>query len=203
MPCQCSPPFPSIENDRKWLYQLLLIKYELKLPSEATPKSIDIQNQIEAVCIGIWIQVILICGYFESIGYRIFVGWLRLRTGIFIQIHSNRLCFEFNKYSLNLIIPIGKDNSSEQDQVKVNEMILKRSKCLNFVHFFLFTFVCSLIRNWFTYRNSNKTLSIWMYVYLSLFAIFEWTRLSKSKQQKFAIIFVSTFLVLQLTWHLL
>ena len=73
---------------------------------------------------------------------------------------------------------------------------------MNFVHFFLFTFVCSLIRNWFTYRNSNKTLSIWMYVYLSLFAIFEWTRLSKSKQQKFAIIFVSTFLVLQLTWHL-
>ena len=38
MPCQCSPPFSSIENDRKWLlYQLLPIKYELKLPSEVTP----------------------------------------------------------------------------------------------------------------------------------------------------------------------
>jgi hypothetical protein len=29
--------------------QLLLIKYELKLPSEATPTSIAIQNQIQAV----------------------------------------------------------------------------------------------------------------------------------------------------------
>ena len=45
----CSPPFPPIENDRKWLYQLLLIKYELKLPSEATPTSFAIQNQIQAV----------------------------------------------------------------------------------------------------------------------------------------------------------
>ena len=43
------PPFPLIENDRKWLYQLLLIKYELKLPSEATPTSFAIQNQIQAV----------------------------------------------------------------------------------------------------------------------------------------------------------
>ena len=32
------------------MYQLLLIKYELKLPSEATPTSFAIQNQIEAVC---------------------------------------------------------------------------------------------------------------------------------------------------------
>ena len=39
-----------IENHRKWLYQLLLIKYELKLPSEAMPLSIAIENQIEAVC---------------------------------------------------------------------------------------------------------------------------------------------------------
>ncbi len=37
MPCQCSPPFPPIENGPKWLYQLLPIKYELKLPSEVTP----------------------------------------------------------------------------------------------------------------------------------------------------------------------
>ena len=37
MPCQCSPPFPPIENDRKWLYQLLPIKYELNLPSEVMP----------------------------------------------------------------------------------------------------------------------------------------------------------------------
>ena len=42
-------PFPPIENDRKWLYQLVAIKYELKLPSEATPTSFAIQNQIEAV----------------------------------------------------------------------------------------------------------------------------------------------------------
>ena len=43
-------PFLPIENDRKWLYQLLLIKYELKLPSEATSTSFAIQNQIQAVC---------------------------------------------------------------------------------------------------------------------------------------------------------
>ena len=42
---------PSIsEDDRKWLHQLLPIKYELKLPSEATPMSFAIQNQIQAVC---------------------------------------------------------------------------------------------------------------------------------------------------------
>ena len=44
-------PFPPIKNDRKWLYQLLTIKYELKLPSEATPTSYAIQNQIQAVCV--------------------------------------------------------------------------------------------------------------------------------------------------------
>ena len=44
-------PFPPIENDWKWLYQLLPINYELKLPSEAMPTSFAIQNQIEAVCI--------------------------------------------------------------------------------------------------------------------------------------------------------
>ena len=32
------------------MYQLLPIKYELKLPSEATPTSYAIQNQIQAVC---------------------------------------------------------------------------------------------------------------------------------------------------------
>ena len=32
------------------VYQLLLIKYELKLPLEATPTSFAIQNQIQAVC---------------------------------------------------------------------------------------------------------------------------------------------------------
>ena len=32
------------------LYQILPIKYELKLPSEATPTSFAIQNQIQAVC---------------------------------------------------------------------------------------------------------------------------------------------------------
>ena len=37
IPCTCSPPFPPIENDQKWLYQLLLINYELKLPSEPMP----------------------------------------------------------------------------------------------------------------------------------------------------------------------
>ena len=45
------PSIPPIENDRKWLYQLLLIKYELKLPAEATPMSFAIQNQIQAVCV--------------------------------------------------------------------------------------------------------------------------------------------------------
>ena len=35
--------FGKIENGRKWLYQLLPIKYELKLPSKA------IQNPIQAV----------------------------------------------------------------------------------------------------------------------------------------------------------
>ena len=39
-------PFPPIENDRKWLYQLLQIKYELKLPSETTPGRLVIQIQI-------------------------------------------------------------------------------------------------------------------------------------------------------------
>ena len=31
MPCYGSPPFPLIENDWNWLYQLLPIKYELKM----------------------------------------------------------------------------------------------------------------------------------------------------------------------------
>ena len=35
------------------MYQLLPIKYELKLPSEATPTSFAIQNQIQAV----WRQI--------------------------------------------------------------------------------------------------------------------------------------------------
>ena len=30
-------PFPPLENDREWSYQLLPIKYELKLPSEVMP----------------------------------------------------------------------------------------------------------------------------------------------------------------------
>ena len=33
------------------MYQLLPIKYALKLPSEATPTSFAIQNQIQAVCL--------------------------------------------------------------------------------------------------------------------------------------------------------
>ena len=47
MPYQCSPPFPPIENDRKWLYQLLPIKYELELPTEATPGLLPFRSRSE------------------------------------------------------------------------------------------------------------------------------------------------------------
>ena len=42
-------PFPPIENDWKWLYQLLPINYESKWPSELMPGLYVIQIQIQAV----------------------------------------------------------------------------------------------------------------------------------------------------------
>ena len=42
-------PFPPIENDWKWLYQLLPINYESKWPSKLMPGLYVIQIQIQAV----------------------------------------------------------------------------------------------------------------------------------------------------------
>ena len=42
-------PFPPIENDWKWLYQLLPINYESKLPSDGMPGLYVILVQIQAV----------------------------------------------------------------------------------------------------------------------------------------------------------
>ena len=42
-------PFPPIENDQKWLFQLLPIKYELKLLSEVMPRLLAIHIQIQAM----------------------------------------------------------------------------------------------------------------------------------------------------------
>ena len=44
-------PFPPIENNWKWSYQLLLINYETKCPSELMPGLYVIQIQIQAVWI--------------------------------------------------------------------------------------------------------------------------------------------------------
>ena len=52
-------PFLLIENDWKWFYQLLPIKYELKLPSESTPTSFAIQNQIQEMCVSISVRISL------------------------------------------------------------------------------------------------------------------------------------------------
>ena len=38
-----------MENERKWLYQLLSIDYELKLPPEVMPGLLVIQIQIQAM----------------------------------------------------------------------------------------------------------------------------------------------------------
>ena len=48
--CYCSPPFPLIENDQKWLYQFLPIKHEPKIPSVEMACDLGIQNEIPAVC---------------------------------------------------------------------------------------------------------------------------------------------------------
>ena len=52
IPCWCSPPFLPIENDRKWLYQLLPIKYELKLPSEVTPGLLPFRSRYKQCVTG-------------------------------------------------------------------------------------------------------------------------------------------------------
>ena len=45
------PPFLLMKNVRKWLYQLLQIKYEPKTPLVEMACNLGIQNKMQAVCV--------------------------------------------------------------------------------------------------------------------------------------------------------